>query len=142
MEACRGAASSRGGARAGDVAAHRRQPGVATGLLVESLVRVAGIDPGFRPEHLLTVTVTRPDAHNEKTASAEAFYRLGDDDEAFRRLEIAEAEMRARREAVLAPDIWRVRGRLFAVSTNFWDEAACSAIHLTGPNQIAEGHEP
>ena len=46
--------------------------------------------------------------------SAEAFYRLGDDDEAFRRLEIAEAEMRARREAVLAPDIWRVRGRLFA----------------------------
>jgi class 3 adenylate cyclase/tetratricopeptide (TPR) repeat protein len=46
--------------------------------------------------------------------SAEAFYRLGDDDEAFRRLEVAEAEMRARRETVLGPEIWRVRGRLFA----------------------------
>jgi len=45
---------------------------------------------------------------------AEAFHRLGDDDEAFRRLEFAEAEMRERREAVLAPDIWRVRGRLWA----------------------------
>ncbi|MCA1843183.1 MAG: hypothetical protein LC792_08325, partial [Actinobacteria bacterium] len=45
---------------------------------------------------------------------AEAFYRLGDDDEAFRRLEVAEAEMRARSEAILAPDIWRVRGRLWA----------------------------
>jgi tetratricopeptide (TPR) repeat protein len=45
---------------------------------------------------------------------AEAFYRMGDDDEAFRRLEVAEAEMRARREAILAPDIWRIRGRLWA----------------------------
>jgi len=44
---------------------------------------------------------------------AEAFYRLGDDDEAFRRLHVAEAEM-ARREGLLAPDIWRVRGRLLA----------------------------
>ncbi|MGB7798555.1 MAG: adenylate/guanylate cyclase domain-containing protein [Pseudonocardiaceae bacterium] len=42
---------------------------------------------------------------------AEAFYRLGDDDEAFRRLEVAEAET-ARGEGLLAPDIWRVRGRL------------------------------
>jgi hypothetical protein len=42
---------------------------------------------------------------------AEAFYRLGDDDEAFRRLEVAEAET-ARQEGLLAPDIWRVRGRL------------------------------
>src|SRR5262245_33163899 len=31
---------------------------------------------------------------------------------------------------------------LFAVSTNFWDEAACSAIHLTGPNQVSEGVYP
>ena len=31
---------------------------------------------------------------------------------------------------------------LLAVSTNYWDEAACSAIHLTGPNQIAEGLYP
>ncbi len=45
---------------------------------------------------------------------AEAFYRLGDDDEAFVRLDVAEAEMRARQEAVLAPDIWRIRGRLLA----------------------------
>lgn len=44
---------------------------------------------------------------------AEAFYRLGDDDEAFRRLATAETEM-ARREGLLAPDIWRVRGRLLA----------------------------
>ena len=44
---------------------------------------------------------------------AEALYRLGDDQEAFRRLHVAEAEM-ARREGVLAPDIWRVRGRLLA----------------------------
>jgi tetratricopeptide (TPR) repeat protein len=44
---------------------------------------------------------------------AEALYRLGDDDEAFRRLEVAEAET-ARQEGLLAPDIWRVRGRLLA----------------------------
>lgn len=42
---------------------------------------------------------------------AEAFYRLGDDNEAFRRLEVADAET-ARGEGLLAPDIWRVRGRL------------------------------
>jgi tetratricopeptide (TPR) repeat protein len=44
---------------------------------------------------------------------AEAFYRMGDNDEAFRRLELAEAET-ARQEGLLAPDIWRVRGRLLA----------------------------
>ncbi len=44
----------------------------------------------------------------------EALYRLGDDDEAFRRLDVAEAEMNARREGLLAPDIWRVRGKLLA----------------------------
>jgi tetratricopeptide (TPR) repeat protein len=44
---------------------------------------------------------------------AEALYRLGDDDEAFRRLEVAEAET-ARQEGLLAPDIWRLRGRLLA----------------------------
>jgi tetratricopeptide (TPR) repeat protein len=44
---------------------------------------------------------------------AGAFYRLGDDDEAFRRLEVAEAET-ARQEGLLAPDIWRIRGRLLA----------------------------
>ncbi|MGH8932202.1 MAG: AAA family ATPase [Egibacteraceae bacterium] len=44
---------------------------------------------------------------------AEALYRLGDDDEAFRRLDVAEAEM-ARGQGMLAPDIWRVRGRLLA----------------------------
>ena len=43
---------------------------------------------------------------------AEAFYRLGDDDEAFRRLEVARAEMKTRAEGLLAPEIWRVRGRL------------------------------
>jgi tetratricopeptide (TPR) repeat protein len=41
----------------------------------------------------------------------EAFYRLGDDNEALRRLEVAETET-ARREGLMAPDIWRVRGRL------------------------------
>lgn len=43
---------------------------------------------------------------------AEAFHRLGDDDEAFRRLEVAQAEMEIRGECLLGPDIWRVRGRL------------------------------
>ena len=45
---------------------------------------------------------------------AEALYRLGDDEEAFKRLDVAEAEMNARQEGLLAPDIWRVRGRLLA----------------------------
>jgi class 3 adenylate cyclase/tetratricopeptide (TPR) repeat protein len=45
---------------------------------------------------------------------AEAFYRLGDDGEAFRRLDAAEAEMIARQEGLLGPDTWRVRGRLLA----------------------------
>jgi tetratricopeptide (TPR) repeat protein len=45
---------------------------------------------------------------------AEAFYRLGDDDEAFRRLDVAQSEMTARREGLLHPDIWRIRGRLLA----------------------------
>jgi class 3 adenylate cyclase/tetratricopeptide (TPR) repeat protein len=45
---------------------------------------------------------------------AEAFYRLGEDEEAFRRLQVAETEMERRREGPLAPDIWRVRGRLLA----------------------------
>ena len=31
---------------------------------------------------------------------------------------------------------------LLAVSTNYWDEAACSAIHLTAPNQFSEGVYP
>ena len=58
---------------------------------------------------------------------AEAFYRLGDDDEAFRRLEVAEAEMRARREVVLAPDIWRIRGRLWVRQG---DRGAARAAYL------------
>ena len=44
---------------------------------------------------------------------AEAFYRLEDDGRAFQLLELAEAET-ARQEGLLAPDIWRVRGRLLA----------------------------
>ena len=31
---------------------------------------------------------------------------------------------------------------LLAVSTNYWDEAVCSAIHLTAPNQFSEGVFP
>ena len=60
---------------------------------------------------------------------AEALYRLQDDDEAFRRLDVAEAET-ARQEGLLAPDIWRVRGRLFArQSERSTAEAAyCQAI--------------
>jgi len=45
---------------------------------------------------------------------AEALYRMGDDEEAFQRLEAAEVEMKERHEGLLAPDIWRVRGRLLA----------------------------
>jgi tetratricopeptide (TPR) repeat protein len=45
---------------------------------------------------------------------AEALYRLGDNGEALQRLDVAEAEMNARQEGLLAPDIWRVRGRVLA----------------------------
>ncbi len=45
---------------------------------------------------------------------SEALYRLGHDDEACRRLEVAEAQTNARREGLLGPDLWRVRGRLLA----------------------------
>jgi class 3 adenylate cyclase/tetratricopeptide (TPR) repeat protein len=46
--------------------------------------------------------------------NAEAFYRMGDDDEALRQLEIAEAGVENRGEGLYAPEIWRIRGRLAA----------------------------
>jgi tetratricopeptide (TPR) repeat protein len=45
-------------------------------------------------------------------ACAEALWRLGDDDEALRRLEVAEAQVTAGHEGLMAPDIWRIRARL------------------------------
>jgi class 3 adenylate cyclase/tetratricopeptide (TPR) repeat protein len=55
---------------------------------------------------------------------AEALYRMGDDDEAFRLLDLAEADMTARGEGLLAPDIWRVRGRLLARRGNLSEAEA------------------
>jgi class 3 adenylate cyclase/tetratricopeptide (TPR) repeat protein len=43
---------------------------------------------------------------------AEALCRLGDDDEALRRLEVAEAQLTAGQEGLAAPEVWRLRGRL------------------------------
>jgi tetratricopeptide (TPR) repeat protein len=45
---------------------------------------------------------------------AESLYRLGDDEEAFLLLDQAEGDMQARQEGLMAPEIWRVRGRLLA----------------------------
>jgi len=45
-------------------------------------------------------------------ACAESLHRLGDDDEAFRRLDEAESGANLRQEGLMEPDIWRVRGRL------------------------------
>jgi class 3 adenylate cyclase/tetratricopeptide (TPR) repeat protein len=45
---------------------------------------------------------------------AESLYRLGDDEEAFLLLDRAEGDMQARQEGLMAPEIWRVRGRLLA----------------------------
>jgi class 3 adenylate cyclase/tetratricopeptide (TPR) repeat protein len=45
---------------------------------------------------------------------AETFHRLGDEEEARLLLDAAEAEMIARQEGLMAPEIWRVRGRLLA----------------------------
>jgi class 3 adenylate cyclase/tetratricopeptide (TPR) repeat protein len=62
---------------------------------------------------LFAQTGTRVTAVMMNVLCAEALYRLGHDDEAFQRLDVAEAET-ARQESFLAPDIWRVRGRLLA----------------------------
>lgn len=62
---------------------------------------------------LFAQTGSRLSAVMMNVLCAETFYRLGHDNEAFRRLEAAEADT-ARREGLLAPDIWRVRGQLLA----------------------------
>ena len=46
-----------------------------TGVLVQSFIHIAGIDPGFRPASLLVLSVSRPDAHDERTSTAAGFYR-------------------------------------------------------------------
>jgi putative ABC transport system permease protein len=46
-----------------------------TGLLVQGFINLAGVDPGFRPNNLLTVSVTRSDSHDEKRLAAQSFYR-------------------------------------------------------------------
>ncbi len=45
-----------------------------TGTLVQRLVELTGVNPGFQPSHVLTVSVTRPDARDGKSAAASAFY--------------------------------------------------------------------
>ncbi len=51
---------------------------------------------------------------------AEAFSRMGDDDEALRLLEFAETDMKSRGEGLFAPEIWRVRGRLAVRASQPW----------------------
>jgi tetratricopeptide (TPR) repeat protein len=58
---------------------------------------------------------------------AEALHRLGDNEEAFQRLEVAQAET-VRKEGLLAPDIWRVRGRLLARQRSAAEAAYHQAI--------------
>jgi class 3 adenylate cyclase/tetratricopeptide (TPR) repeat protein len=67
---------------------------------------------------------------------AEALYRLGDDNEAFRRLEVAEVET-ARQEGLLAPDIWRVRGRLLARQS---ERSAAEAAYCQAIERAQEQH--
>jgi tetratricopeptide (TPR) repeat protein len=57
---------------------------------------------------------------------AEALYELHEDEEAFRLLDEAEAEMETRGERLNAPEIWRVRGRLLA---RRGDDAAAEAAY-------------
>ena len=45
---------------------------------------------------------------------AEALCRLGRDERAWERLDVAEAEMRSRQEGLCAPEIWRLRGGILA----------------------------
>jgi class 3 adenylate cyclase/tetratricopeptide (TPR) repeat protein len=45
---------------------------------------------------------------------AEAFFRMGDDDQAMALLAAAERDYRQRGEALFAPEIWRIRGRIAA----------------------------
>ena len=47
------------------------------GLLIRSFARLAGVDPGFRPDHLLTFAVSLPDAkYPNDTVRVAAFDRL------------------------------------------------------------------
>ncbi|CAN5897757.1 AAA family ATPase [soil metagenome] len=69
---------------------------------------------------------------------AEALYELHEDEEAFRLLDEAEAEMEARGERLNAPEIWRVRGRLLA---RRGDAAAAEAayrhaLHFAGQQKV------
>jgi tetratricopeptide (TPR) repeat protein len=45
---------------------------------------------------------------------AEGLCRLGQDEQALRRLQVAEAEMRSRQEGLCAPEIWRIRAGVLA----------------------------
>jgi tetratricopeptide (TPR) repeat protein len=55
---------------------------------------------------------------------AEALHRLGEDDRALVKLQVAEEEMNRREEGLLAPDIWRVRG---AILTSHGESATAEA---------------
>jgi hypothetical protein len=62
---------------------------------------------------------------------AESLHRLGEDDRALEKLKLAETEMRARDESLFAPEIWRVRGTIFAKQADISraEGAYLEAIH-------------
>jgi class 3 adenylate cyclase/tetratricopeptide (TPR) repeat protein len=68
---------------------------------------------------------------------AEALYRLGDNPEAFKRLDLAEDDMKGREEGFLAPDLWRVRGRLLA---RLGEQPAAEAAYRQAIDRAAAQH--
>jgi len=52
---------------------------VGAGLLIRSFSRILGVDPGFRPDHLLTFSVSLPPAkYSNDTVRVEALQRIAD----------------------------------------------------------------
>src|SRR5262249_34488896 len=48
---------------------------IGAGLLLKSFLRLRSVDPGFRPENLLTASISLPDAKYATPAAVAAFYR-------------------------------------------------------------------
>ncbi|MGB6876625.1 MAG: ABC transporter permease [Candidatus Acidiferrales bacterium] len=48
---------------------------IAAGLLIGSLMKLEAVNPGFQPEHILTMRVDLPPVHYTKASETTAFYR-------------------------------------------------------------------